>query len=189
VLLDTIKPTLYIVIPLILLLLVLNKGELKSKGYLNLNDNYFENYTGTTTWFGENNTIWTAGEAREKAKNPIEIIEGNAKISSLDKQSNRHKFRIVSNDKIKIVDNTVYFPGWQVFIDDKKTEIEFQNPKYRGLITFPVPQGNHEIKVIFKESKVRFFSDILSLASISVLLLSKYCRNARWVKKPSFHHA
>lgn len=189
VLVDTVKPTMYIVTLLIFMLLVINKEEFRVKGYRRLNDNYFENYTGTTTWFGENNTIWTAGEAKERAKSQIETVEGDAKIIGLTKQSNKHKFKTESSGKTRIVDNTVYFPGWQVFIDNKKTEIEFQDQKHRGLITFLVPQGNHEVKIIFKESRVRLFSDILSLISISVLLLLNFFKNTRLPKKPLVQYA
>jgi hypothetical protein len=38
----------------------------------------------------------------------------------------------------------------------------------RGLITFYVPQGQHNISVIFTEDTVRLISDIISLTALLI---------------------
>jgi uncharacterized membrane protein YfhO len=69
------------------------------------------------------------------------------------------------------LDNTIYFPGWQVLVDGQKTPIEFQDMNHRGFITFSVPKGMHNIEVVFRESAVRLFSDMISLFSIIGIFL------------------
>ncbi len=67
----------------------------------------------------------------------------------------------------RIRENTLYFPGWNVLVDGLKTPIQFQDPKSRGLMTFPVLKGKHAIRIIFKETKIRLLSDVLSLFALA----------------------
>jgi len=67
------------------------------------------------------------------------------------------------------VSNTQYFPGWRVYIDGQKTPIEFQDQNWRGLITFPIPQGTHNIRIQFEETTVRIVANIFSVFSILLL--------------------
>lgn len=129
-------------------------------------DAYYFNYPGTAAYHNEATTIWVEGDAYEYPKNHIEIIEGEGKILGFKRKSNLHMLSVDSQTNIKILDNTVYFPGWQVFVDRKKTPIEFQDMNHRGLITFSVPKGKHKIDVVFGETAIRLFFDIVSLFSI-----------------------
>jgi len=74
---------------------------------------------------------------------------------------------------IRIRENTLYFPGWVVLVDGVETEIEFQDPSNRGLITFYVNKGNHIVNVLYKETKIRLFSNAISFISliISIVLI------------------
>jgi hypothetical protein len=65
-----------------------------------------------------------------------------------------------------MVDNTFYFPGWTVEIDGVSTPIEFQDPVFRGIITYKIPQGDHTVRVSFKDTKVRMLSTLLSLMGL-----------------------
>ena len=68
--------------------------------------------------------------------------------------------------------NTVYFPGWQVFVDGKMTKIDYNS---NGLIRFSVPSGNHQIRIEFGETTLRLTADSVSAIGfiILVLLLTK----------------
>ncbi|MBU1140365.1 MAG: hypothetical protein KKA76_15420, partial [Proteobacteria bacterium] len=66
------------------------------------------------------------------------------------------------------VDNTFYFPGWSVYIDGKQTDIQYQDPDYRGIITFNVPMSQHNIEVKFGKTKVRKFADYISIGFLTI---------------------
>lgn len=134
-------------------------------------DAYYFNYPGTAAYHNEATTIWVEGDAYEYPKDRIELIAGEGKILKFKRKSNLHTLTVDSKTNVKILDNTVYFPGWQVFVDGKKTPIEFQDVNHRGLITFSVPKGMHHIEVVFKESAVRLFSNMVSLFSIIGIFL------------------
>jgi len=87
-------------------------------------------------------------------------------VTDWQKQDLKHRFKISSQEEVRFIDNTIYFPGWRVLIDGQATEIQFQDPNYRGLITVNIPQGEHKVEVIFRRTKVRLIAELISLASL-----------------------
>lgn len=162
-----------IIILLVLAMPMAKVWRNESKG-----DAYYFNYPGTAAYHNEATTIWVEGDAYKYPKKRLEIIAGDGKILDVKRKSNRHAFKVDSKSLVRVLDNTVYFPGWQVFVDEQKTPIEFQDMNHRGLITFSVPKGMHNIEVVFRESAIRLFSDMVSLFSIIVIFLifvTRFC--------------
>lgn len=143
---------------------------LRVQNHESIDENYFNNYPKSTTWHNEASPIWTAGEAGEYPKQKI-LIEGQGQILNQQLQSIKHRFKTSSQSQIRVIDNTIYFPGWKAFVDDQETEIQFQDSNYRGLITFNVPEGEHQIKVIFTKTKIRMLSEIISLGTLLLLII------------------
>ncbi len=133
-------------------------------------DEFYFNYSGTAAYHNEATTIWAAGDKYEYPKNRIELISGTGVITDYVRKSNIHTFQLNAGEPVRILDNTVYFPGWQVSVDGKKVPIEFQDINYRGLITFDVLGGLHEITVIFTESPIRLLSDMISVIGIGIFI-------------------
>jgi len=143
----------------------------KVKGYIHFQDSYYHNFLGTTSHHGEATTIWTDGDPSHFPKNKVEIIGGNGRIESFSKKSHIHELEINAQTEVRVLDNTLYFPGWQAMVNGKKAPIEFQDINHRGLITFAVPKGVHSVEVKFRESPIRFLSDIISLTSFILLIV------------------
>lgn len=141
------------------------------EGFDKINEAYYWNFPLNTTYYGETDVIWSAGPAKSYPKQRIEVIGGEAIIKNFSKKSNIHTFFVEAKTKVQLVDHTQYFPGWKVFIDNKQTQVQFQDPNWRGEITFLVPKGIHNIKVVFEESPIRFFSDMISLLAIIFFLI------------------
>lgn len=101
------------------------------------------------------NIIWT-GRTRDypiKPEKPA-IIEGRGKIEeAVIKNSSRH-YQIDAQTSLRMVDYTFYFPGWNVYVDGVKTDIQFQDPQYRGVITYNVPAGRHKVSLLFEYTKI-----------------------------------
>lgn len=131
-------------------------------------------FTGTykgTTDTGESSPIWSVRFMEKQAEFPVEAITGQPSILLNNMNTIRHVFTVQSSSQSRVVDNTLYFPGWNVFIDGQRTSIEFQDPSFRGLITFIVPPGRHSIVVAFSDTKVRTFANMISLIGVSYLVL------------------
>ncbi len=138
---------------------------IKVQGYITRGDNYYYSYQGSSTHRSEATPIWSPGEPSRKALSQLEIIGGQATLRDVRLQSIRHSFTILAKTNAAILDNTLYFPGWNVFIDNQKNSIEFQDPNHQGLITFNVPAGNHHVEVVFENTKARLVGNIISLLS------------------------
>lgn len=137
--------------------------------------NAYWNYPLNTTYFGETDVIWSAGPAKAYPPAQVQFIEGSGSVSDIYKKSNLHTYRVESTLSARLVDNTQYFPGWRVYVDDQKVPIEFQNQNWRGLITFPVSGGTHQVKVAFEKSPIQLASEYGTLISLIIILfLAKY---------------
>ncbi|MGB9707580.1 MAG: 6-pyruvoyl-tetrahydropterin synthase-related protein [Microgenomates group bacterium] len=118
------------------------------------------------------NTIWT-GKAEDYPVKKIkgEIVEGEGKLKVNEIKNNYRKYYLKAKTPVRLVDYTFYFPGWRVYANRKKIPIEFQDPNYRGVITYKLDQGESEILVKFEETKARFLGKFLSLLGICSLIL------------------
>lgn len=146
------------------------------RGSGKIDEKYYWSYPLNTTYFGETDVIWSAGAKSSYPKQRVEVIGGKAVIEDFKKKSNLHTFFVDAETKAQLVDHTQYFPGWVVEVDKREVEVEFQDPNNRGEVTFWVPKGKHFVEVRFKESPIRFFSDVLSLATLVGILVFIFAR-------------
>lgn len=125
------------------------------------------------------NTIWTGvtDDYPVKKEKP-EIISGEGKIISKKVSNSWRKYIVKAETPIRMVDYTFYFPGWRVWVDGKEVDIQFQDPAFRGVITYNVDKGKHEVYLKFTNTKIRVLGNIISLFSLTgylgfVILLTK----------------
>lgn len=155
----------------IVLILLLNKDYWHAKAFLLKDESFFTGIYNGTTDTGESSPIWSVRFMEKRPKIHAEVITGSAKLNEGYRNSTKHEYKIKADSITRVKENTLYFPGWDVFVDGKKTKIEFQDPANRGLMTFFVSQGLHNIKIYFAETNLRLFSDIISFVSIGVLFI------------------
>lgn len=148
-----------------------------SLGYDKIEESKYWNFPLNTTYYGETDVIWSAGPAKEYPAQRVELIGGRARISNFYKKSNLHSFTVLAENRSQILDHTQYFPGWKVYVNNSQVPIEFQDINHRGEITFYVPKGKNDIRVVFGENKTRLIADIVSLSAfvpIIIILLYKF---------------
>ncbi|PIP14758.1 hypothetical protein COX47_03470 [Candidatus Roizmanbacteria bacterium CG23_combo_of_CG06-09_8_20_14_all_35_49] len=133
-------------------------------------DNYWlYQYQGTGDR-SEHSPIWAPTKYLEKAPAKIQIASGEVEEIKIGKWLNQeHKYFVNTKTPTRLAEATAYYPGWRVYVDGIKQNIEFQDLYWPGMITFGTPAGYHEIKTVFGETKLRLIVDILSLLSLSGL--------------------
>ena len=99
-------------------------------------------------------------------------------MSGLQISNSSRSFTVQADTELNVVDYTFYFPGWRAYIDGDEIPIQFQDPAQRGVITYKVPSGNHLVSVIFTRTKPRILGDVISIASL-ILLISLYTLRKR----------
>ncbi len=155
----------------IVFILLLNKDYWHAKGYLLKNQSFFTGIYNSTTDTGESSPIWSVRFMEQRPKAHMEVISGNAGIKETFRNSTNHKYIVSASVPSRLRENTLYFPGWHITVDGREVPIQFQDPKNRGLMTFNVSSGKHFIVAYFNETKLRLFSDYLSLFGILGILL------------------
>lgn len=131
------------------------------------------------------NTVWT-GPTQDYPvkKQKAEIIEGQGKILQVKIKNSKREYLIEANSNIRMADYTFYFPGWRVYVDGKEIPIQFQDPAYRGVITYNLPKGQHKILVKFTDTKARMMGKIITAVSLLIFSLVFILRkNLRYVFK------
>lgn len=162
-----------IVISIIIVLVLFTTSSFwKAKGFSMKPESYYNNVYYGTTDTGESAPIWSVRFMEKEPKAHMEVFDGKALISELSRNSVKHSYKIsVLSDKALIKDNTLYFPSWTVFANEKKVPIQFQNPNQRGLITFELNKGEYRVDVVFKDTKLRMISNTITLVVVFILVI------------------
>ncbi len=142
-----------------------------AKSFVVKPESFYSGIYESTTDTGESSPIWSVRFMEQRPKAPAEVIEGTAVIHLAKRTSTRHEYSIQAITSSRIVENTLYFPGWRVFVDGKEVPVEFQDPAYRGRMTYDVATGVHGVVVEFTDTKLRKAANLVSLAGLGVLVV------------------
>ena len=102
----------------------------------------------------------------EIVKNKIQIEEGQVDVLYLASDTKSLHASIKALNKAVIHINTAYFPGWNVFIDNKRADFNVTN---KG-ISLSMPAGDHSLDMLFTQTPIEKFGDSISLASLFLLI-------------------
>lgn len=159
----------------VVLVFISSSYFLSPQSYQNYPDTFYSTNQDTTTVKNEYMPIWVKKEPQNMAENKVEIEQGSGIIKNIFYNSKTVRFDadIDKDSRVKI--STVYFPGWVAFDNNKGTAIEYNNDM--GLINIPLSKGAHSVKVIFTETPIRIFADILSILSFFALIYVSFKKN------------
>ncbi len=117
------------------------------------------------------NTVWM-GESRKYPikEQQLEIVEGDGQIDIVKLKNSSREYKLEAQSEVRVVDYTFYFPGWQVLANGKIQTIEFQDPKYRGIITYRLPKGNYHIVTVYQVTKIRKLAAIITILGIFMFI-------------------
>lgn len=161
------------VVLLILLagLLIANENYWHAQGFLEKKESFYTGIYDGTTDTGESAPIWSVRFMEKRPESQVQIIEGIGEIKKVRRTFTKREYMVEAKNEIRILENTLYFPGWTVLVDNRQKSIEFQDQNHRGLITFNVGKGNHRVDVVYEETKIRSLANIISFVSLLVVIL------------------
>lgn len=110
------------------------------------------------------------------------IVQGEADFIKYYKKSNYSEaFFSVSTPKAIIKLPIVYFPNWELYIDNQKTDYQIDSDL--GLIQFEVNQGSHHYELFLKNTPIRTIGNSISLISLVLVIImgikSKFKKNEK----------
>jgi len=149
---------------------ILSIGYAKPAYYHDRDDNYYitrSNFIdGTNSPGNVFNTIYLKSiPAKEKEK--AIFIQGAGKIIEDKVKSSAYTFTMQADTNSEIQANLAYFPGWEVYVNDKK---ELLKPSQNGCFTFFVPRGKNKVEMIFKDTLIRKISVLISIVSLVFMI-------------------
>lgn len=84
-----------------------------------------------------------------------------------------------SDNENKVTFRIFYYPGWNIYLDDKKLPNSYDNST--GYITALVPSGEHHLKIIFEDTSVRLIGKattlIIIFVIIAIFLIKRFKKN------------
>lgn len=149
-----------------------------ANGYLIKEQSFYSSIYNSTTDTGESSPEWSVRFMEERPQSHIEVISGNADIKEIHRSSAEHLYEVIANGEVQLKENTLYFPGWNVYVNDNRldvnSQIEFQNEQHRGVMTFRVPEGKNTVRVVFTETRFRMMANAISAGSFIMMLVLLY---------------
>ena len=160
-----------IVLGLIILILILISAVsyLLPKSYQNFPDSFYSTNQDTTTVKNEYMPVWVKDIPQTMSLTKVENPGGKEAINLIKSSPNKTEFTIFLADSRVIQVNTIYFPGWEAYVNGQPKGILFNNSK--GLITLSLDKGANHVQLFFKETPVRRLADLISIISIGYLLI------------------
>jgi hypothetical protein len=95
------------------------------------------------------------------------------------KATNEQTFDVNATSAGRIVLNTVYFPGWRAEVNGQPIELGITSPE--GLIAVQVPAGPSTVRIVFENTPVRTYGELVSLGGVAICLL---LLAVAWVRVP-----
>lgn len=165
---------------LTLAILFFNKDYMSAKGYLNKPESFYASVYPGTTDTGESAPIWSVRFMEKEPKSHVEVIQGKAEVKEIKRTATYHEYNISNAINAGLRENTIYFPGWHVLLDGKPVNIQYQDTNNRGVITFFVGNGNHDVQVKFSETRLRIIADIISTGGLIILIILGFMDKKIW---------
>ena len=140
---------------------------------------------GTTTWADEQATQWLVPKPKTIPAQKIELrdIQQNALAQNAQSQfsvttwkTQLHRYTIDTPIPTTVVEHTMYYPGWRVWVDGQETQIDYRDAKNPGEIVFALPAGEHKVVARLTETPLRITVDLVSILTMAIVI-GKLVRN------------
>lgn len=121
--------------------------------------------TESLTTQNEFDPIWTTQKSFSNTR--LITTPGEISIINLSHAPFLVNFDAQTKDVTRVTINKLYFPGWQVEINNMKVQPFPQD----GLISFDLPSGTSKVVLKFGETRIRKVANLVSLAALFTILL------------------
>lgn len=152
-----------------------NRNHLRVNKYIYLPDSEYWQSTETSNEYDDYTPYWFSPNELDSKKFQLLTLKGESNNKLLERKSNFFQFYSeVGLEKAEIITRVAYYPGWQIFIDGKRENINHKG----GKIKVSLDKGNHLITIIFRETNLRRFCNWLSFSTLIFVtgFLIKYGR-------------
>lgn len=158
----------------------------RAKNYKQYDESFFTTIYNGTTDTGESSPIWSIRFMEKRPENLAYVVPKNGDITISPRTTTTREYHVSLDTTARFVESTLYFPGWQVYVNNSLLPIDrmlFQDPAYRGLMTFDLDPGTYDIRFVFTQTKLRALANLVSLVSFLVFFFSIGTIQLLWRKR------
>lgn len=123
---------------------------------------------GIKTVLSEIGTTRVDIQKSEISRASYTVMKGDLKVNELKILPQYKEFEVSTLYGGVLQVNTFSFPGWEVFIDEKK--VSYTDKNKLKLIQVDILPGAHKVKVVLKDTPIRSIGNMTSVISIIILL-------------------
>lgn len=99
----------------------------------------------------------------------LQVWQGQAQVIDQGGSGLDRRFLVRGTQESMLSYYAYYYPGWEVFIDGKRTEIHPDNPF--GLMAFAVPAGEHQVRIHFGTTPWRVLAQTVSFIALLLFVV------------------
>jgi hypothetical protein len=118
------------------------------------------------------NSKWVKKDSmwfRDQPINNLIVTKGDGGVKKLNRSSTEHTYIISANSPLNLRENTLYFPGWTVRVNNKIVPVTYQTD---ALINFSVPKGLSFIEIKYSDILIYKILKIVSEIGITILIMT-----------------
>jgi hypothetical protein len=156
---------------LIFLTFILGIGYAKPAYYHLRSDSYYitrSNFMDGTNSPGNVFNTMFLKSIPPKEKETAKFLKGSGKIVLENVKSNLYALKINADKDSEIIMNVAYYPGWEVYVNDKKTMISSTKS---GRFTFLLSPGENNIRIVFNDTFIERLSAFISFVSLLLIII------------------
>jgi len=101
----------------------------------------------------------------------LEILKGSGEYKEISRTTTFHEYILNAKSDVTIKENTLYFPGWNVLVNNHPQRFYYINKKYPGIIILSLPKGIYKVTVTFTNTPIQKFSRMISLLTLFGLII------------------
>lgn len=105
---------------------------------------------------------------------PLEIVNGKAIIVADRRTPVEHSYFVSVIEKTDFVENTYYFPGWNLYVDGKNHKFTYEDREKTNLIRFTLDPGSYDVTLRYKGTKVTRFANTISVIGVVMAFVSAF---------------
>ncbi len=159
---------------LIIVALYTNRNHLRINERLDFDNNWFANYAGTSNSYDEYRPSSTSQDLLKQPPLPAVTVEkGSADIHIIDDNPQKLLFDLDAKTTIEGRINTVYFPGWQLYVNNHPGDIKQLT---QGVPALRLPPGKYQIKLQYEETNIMKIADLITLAAGAILAIGTFTK-------------
>ena len=100
----------------------------------------------------------------------IGIIDGDGDVLFLKRTPTKHEYVVYAKNAVKLKENTNYFPGWKLKVNDRIQKINYRERNHEGRMVFMLNPGLYHIIFTFEDTPIRYYSKMVSGITLCLLL-------------------